>query len=1139
LYACRIKIMVLFYNLFIRKIQFVFFFSLLFFSVGAQECGYVYVSPAGASSGSAGTKLNPASFTYGLTLATPPNNIIRMASGNYNISNTVNVPSGLIIEGGYNASTWVKSNTTPTVIKRDSLNILNNPNRLIAFNCVNVSGFRLLDLTINTDNATGNGVSVYAIYLNGCSDYVISRCIVNAGKGSAGLPGNSGTPGMNGASGQDGEDGQEVGNCCRNGGAGAGGSFTGSNPGGNGGMGAERGGFNVDTNCTFGCYYYNVPGSDYTNDGFNGDPGLGLGGSAGGKGGMGVCQAQYQQGNCSAQLTNHGKNGDPGVDGPAGQNGLQGSDSYAGGYYVPGTGTTGTVGVNAGGGGGGGGGGAKGCEPAVLKPSNGDTLSYNSGSGAGGGGGGEGGQGGQPGTGGSGAGGSFAVFTWANGINGFIRDCVLNPGQGGLGGSGGPGGMGGNGGAGGLGGNTGLNGCCNSCNTGEGGNGGPGGKGGKGGDGGKGSDGASKAIYQEQGGEPILITNSYNPFAPAVTVSYSGCANSDIIFTTNATGNIDWIFGLGATPQTSTKNTDTVHYDNSFPGFRSITLVVDGVPYTFANFIYINQTFTPPVITSSAKVICVGSSVGFSTTATADTYGWSFPGGSISSSSVQNPGNVTFNSAGTYVVTLTTTTCCGTSVARDTISVVTGPTVNLGPDTSFCFTDTPPVLNAGNPGATYAWTINGNPAGSSQTLQATGSGVYAVTVNYGTCTQSDSKNISVYTTLPVNLGADTSICANAAFPVINANMPNMANYQWYLDNNPVGTNSQTLQTSIAGTYTVSITSPTGCKGSDSKVVSVSDPKVNLGGNKTICSNESKPVLNAGNSGSTYSWKLNGSSIGGNTQTHQTVAAGTYSVSITNQFGCNATDSMTLSIIPALNAQITAVTSTTVGTPVSFTDMTTPAANSWIWNFGDGSPNVTIQYPTYTYNTAGTYSVFLIASNANCSDTAIVTITVLNNCNTLGLTSSFTSSADTVYLSVSGLVSFTSTSSNATAYLWNFGDGATSTLQNPNHVYISPGTNKTIVVKESTLSAEELKQDFNFRIYPNPASNSIIVEFSEYEYSEINIEILNMIGQKVFYYSSLYQSGNKKEINISSFSKGVYFVKAGNQFNETIQKLIIE
>lgn len=1087
-----------------------------------------------------------------------------MAAGTYHLSNTLTIPSNVFIEGGFNSSTWVKSNATPTILHRDSLNNLSGPNRLVALSCISVSGFRLLDLTINVADGIGDGVSVYGIYINGCTNYIISRCKVNVGDGSDGMPGVPGVPGMNGAPGLAGEPGIDEGNCCRQGGLGGGGSFPGSYSGGMGGAGALWGGFVLQTETTFCPWdtcWYNYPGSDYTNDGLPGLFGLGYGGVPGGNGGAGVCQAQYYQQQCySDPAQNDGDVGETGIEGQDGLAGLQGDDNYTGGFYVPDSGSIGTNGLPGGGGGGGGGGGAKGCEPAVIDPETGDTISNVSGSGAGGGGGGEGGQGGFVGGGGSGAGGSFGIFVWANGINGVVRDCSLFPGSGGQGGTGGIGGAGGQGGAGGEGGNlyndsTGTH----SCNTGVGGDGGPGGEGGKGGNGGKGSDGVGVSLYQQPGQEPLLISNMYNPFEPTVTASFSGCSNSDVSFTTNATGNIDWVFGVGANPSTASGAIVSVQYDSGIPGFRSITLVVDGVPYPLANFINIPTDFTPPEVKTSKDVVCVGDAVNIFTLETATTYSWSIPGGSISSSSVQTPGSVTFSSPGTVTITLTTTSCCGTSVTTKEIEIITAPDVFIGNDTSLCFTDGFPVLDAGNSGATYQWFFNGTINGiTAQTLQTTLEGTYSVIVSYGSCFASDSMNLDIYSQLPVSLGPDVLLCTGSTLPVLDAGLTEMQSYLWTMNSNPVGTNSQTLQTIGAGIYMVSVTSPTGCIGKDTIVITIKDPELELGNNITICSNEDLPVLSAGNPGCSYSWTRDGSPAG-TSQNLQTTGSGVYSVTVTSPAGCSTQDNITLNIVPALNAAFTVPATGTVGATISFSDNSSPSPTSWNWNFGDGSPNDFNQNPAHVYAEAGEYPVFLIVNNGTCSDTITTVINIQNNCASLGLTATFTASDDTIYLNGLGMVTFTNTSSNSNAWLWDFGDGQTSTEENPTHVYANEGTfivtlttynyNCSASVAGAVIVMEFPMGDENemagmeageIRIFPNPSNGKF--EVSGFRFPVRRVELHNILGEVVFAGNFVAGTETWSLALENDFQDGIYFLKveaaSGSLQNDVIKKIIV-
>lgn len=1154
----------------LRFVFLFFLFTLPSFTIFSQECGIIYVSPNGASGGAAGTRANPASLDYALTLVSPTNKKIRMARGNYPISSPLIMQSNLTIEGGFDPNTWIKSNTNITRIQRNNQNIQSTPPALIGISCINISNFRLLDLRLEVADATGNGVTVYGIYISGCSEYTISRCHITTGSGSDGLPGAPGTEGLPGANGGNGQPGQSIGDCCKQGGAGGSGSFPGSNAGGNGGNGGDRGGFEVQEQCLLGfCQWIVTPGSETTNPGHPGENGSGYAPGQGGQGGIGLCELTYVNTNCLAQPQNHGAPGTNGADGIAGFDGLQGTATFAGGWYVPGTGQQGDPGQTHGaGGGGGGGGGAKGCEPAALdinitngpSPYNADTVYFTSGSGGGGGGGGEGGQAGSGGMGGSGGGGSFCVFVYNNGINGIVQDCYLVPGAGGQGGAGGLGGQGGAGGLGGQGGHLGDNGPNNSCNNGEGGDGGNGGRGGQGGRGGKGSDGMSLNFYEFDGTSQVLRPYNYNPFEPEIRVNYFGCTNSLVEVQTDTTGILNWVFGYGATPSGSEANTDTVQYSEP-TGFRNITLIVDGVPFFYANFLDITTDFTPPEIIASKTTICAGQSTDLSSSSAALTYQWTIPGGSITTYNDQNPGTVTFDTPGDYVIQLITTSCCGTSKTTDTIHVLDSVIVNLGTDTSICYAQPMPFLNAGgNAGASYSWTFNGTAiSDNTQIIQAVGPGDYAVTVDYGGgCAGSDDINVDVYIQLPVNIGGDDAVCINESFPILNAGIQN-GNYAWTFNGNPIGQNSQTLQTILPGTYSVSVTSQDGCSGADTMNLIVSDPHVNLGFDVVMCTNEPYPLLNAGNPGAqSYRWYWNNILLSGATgQTYQTLQAGNYSVIMTDQYGCQATDDMTVTVLPTINAQFSAPNTVQINNPVSFTDLSSPTPTTWNWNFGDGSPNVFTQNPVHTYTTVGTHPVFLIASNATCSDTAIHIINVQWNCTNLGLQAGFTMSTDTVVLSGLGTVTCTNTSVNALQWFWDFGDGSmVETAMNPVHAYTAPGIytitqtainyncttslSQTIIVIESGVGIENLEfMNYDLRIYPNPTSGILNVVFETEKPLALEMELCNALGQRVYLNRIANTKYFSEKLNLEGFSKGIYFLKvcAGNEV--VMKKVIVE
>jgi PKD repeat protein len=109
-----------------------------------------------------------------------------------------------------------------------------------------------------------------------------------------------------------------------------------------------------------------------------------------------------------------------------------------------------------------------------------------------------------------------------------------------------------------------------------------------------------------------------------------------------------------------------------------------------------------------------------------------------------------------------------------------------------------------------------------------------------------------------------------------------------------------------------------------------------------------------------------------------------------------------------------------------------------WDFGNGavlpatpSTSSTI---SYTYPNSGTYTIKLKVFNAAGCDSASTSNNVTVTSSSLGSNSTWSYTSDDLDFN------FTRASiPNAVSYKWNFGDGSTSTLQNPTHSYTDPGS----------------------------------------------------------------------------------------------------
>jgi PKD repeat protein len=141
--------------------------------------------------------------------------------------------------------------------------------------------------------------------------------------------------------------------------------------------------------------------------------------------------------------------------------------------------------------------------------------------------------------------------------------------------------------------------------------------------------------------------------------------------------------------------------------------------------------------------------------------------------------------------------------------------------------------------------------------------------------------------------------------------------------------------------------------------------------------------------------------------------------------------------------------------VLFVDESTNTPTAWLWSFGDGSTS-TLQNPSHSYTTAGTYTVTLIASNTagSATDTEEGYITVTKS-GTVPV-AAFVANQTSGTLPFS--VQFMDTSSNSpTAWLWSFGDGSSATTKNPAHTYTSAGTYSVTLTASNSAGSTTISQ----------------------------------------------------------------------------------
>jgi gliding motility-associated-like protein len=329
--------------------------------------------------------------------------------------------------------------------------------------------------------------------------------------------------------------------------------------------------------------------------------------------------------------------------------------------------------------------------------------------------------------------------------------------------------------------------------------------------------------------------------------------------------------------------------------------------------------------------------------------------------------NFFVNNPGTYSVQVDNGGC----IRSDSIMVnYTNLVSNLPLDTAVC-NPFGLQLDAGNPGSLYLW----SDGSTGQFYSSAGFGEVWVEISDGFCTISDTTEI-LLGSLTLDLGPDTVFCAGVS-SVLNSGLQT-GNFVW-----SNGSTNSSINISQSGVYWLNVVDGF-CSASDTISITVSQIDVSFGVSDTIGCDPLQvdfTDLSESNPGNIISWLWD---LGDNTLSSDQNPSVTYtssgirsiSLTVSNNFGCTATQSENIEIIvipsPTANFSISpsAVFSNDV---VQFNDASTNAT-SWLWDFGNGTFSNSTN-PTYTYENSGTYDVVLIVTNENCVDTAAATLTV--------------------------------------------------------------------------------------------------------------------------------------------------------------------
>lgn len=210
------------------------------------------------------------------------------------------------------------------------------------------------------------------------------------------------------------------------------------------------------------------------------------------------------------------------------------------------------------------------------------------------------------------------------------------------------------------------------------------------------------------------------------------------------------------------------------------------------------------------------------------------------------------------------------------------------------------------------------------------------------------------------------------------------------------------------------------------------------------------------------------------------------------------------------------------------------ADNYLWSTGATTQAITVSTP-------GSYSVTVTSTTPACQNTSLpVAVTTV-----AAPVAAFTTSSD---LQPFSQILFTDQSIGATSWKWSFGNGETSSLQNPTIIYTKDLTaDVELIIGAATGCRDTVKQTLDvitglhhsenqrLSVFPNPTQSVVYVDLRDAFTGPCTVELMTLQGRTI--YKKEIMTGAPMEIGLGEQPDGIYLVRVTSGDRITSRKVV--